>query len=262
MNGHFELNVYVPLMARNLLQSIGLLASASRLLAEKCVDGIEANRERNESYAESTLSAATALNPYIGYDKASEIVKDRRLVRALAARGRARGRRRGGRARRGARLPRDGQAARLSARAAAAAARTSAGRSRRRQQPERPRAPRRAPRSRRRRRNERPEAQAGRSPGTRRGRRSVRLDEPGAGRQGHDAPRWKPCPWITTGVRSTSGASARPARCDGRADPDSSRSASASTSRASRIAERVCHLRDGFTGRSARRQRGFTGRSG
>ena len=76
MGGHFELNVYIPLMARNLLQSIGLLASASRLLAEKCVDGIEANRERNEQYAESTLSAATALNPFIGYDEATEIVKE------------------------------------------------------------------------------------------------------------------------------------------------------------------------------------------
>jgi fumarate hydratase, class II len=75
MNGHFELNVYIPLMARNLLQSIALLGSASRLLAEKCVDGIEANREQCESYAELTLSAATALNPLIGYDKASEIVK-------------------------------------------------------------------------------------------------------------------------------------------------------------------------------------------
>ena len=75
MNGHFELNVYVPLMARNLLQSIALLANASRLLATKCVDGIEANAERNEFYAENTLSAATALNPFIGYDKASEIVK-------------------------------------------------------------------------------------------------------------------------------------------------------------------------------------------
>ena len=75
MNGHFELNVYIPLMARNLLQSIALLASASRLLAEKCVDGIEANREQCESYAELTLAAATALNPYIGYDRASEIVK-------------------------------------------------------------------------------------------------------------------------------------------------------------------------------------------
>ena len=76
MNGHFELNVYVPVMARNLLQSIKLLASASRLLAEKCVDGIVANRETCEHYAELTLSAAAALNPYIGYDKGSEIVKD------------------------------------------------------------------------------------------------------------------------------------------------------------------------------------------
>ncbi|HVW90135.1 MAG TPA: class II fumarate hydratase [Gaiellaceae bacterium] len=75
MQGHFELNVFVPLMARNLLQSIKLLASACRLLDEKCVSGIEANREQCESYAELTLSAATALNPYIGYDKASEIVK-------------------------------------------------------------------------------------------------------------------------------------------------------------------------------------------
>jgi len=76
MQGHFELNVFVPLLARNLLQSIKLLASASRLLAEKCVDGIEANRELCERYAELTLSAATALNPYIGYDAASEIVKE------------------------------------------------------------------------------------------------------------------------------------------------------------------------------------------
>jgi fumarate hydratase class II len=76
MNGHFELNVYVPLIARNLLDSIRLLASASRLFADKCVDGIEANREACERYAELTLSAATALNPYIGYDRASEIVKE------------------------------------------------------------------------------------------------------------------------------------------------------------------------------------------
>jgi fumarate hydratase class II len=75
LQGHFELNVFVPLMARNLLQSISLLASASRLLDEKCVRGIEANREQCERYAELTLSAATALNPYIGYDKATEIVK-------------------------------------------------------------------------------------------------------------------------------------------------------------------------------------------
>jgi fumarate hydratase class II len=75
MQGHFELNVFVPLMARNLLDSIKLLSAAARLLAEKCVDGIEANREQCERYAELTLSAATALTPHIGYDKAAEIVK-------------------------------------------------------------------------------------------------------------------------------------------------------------------------------------------
>ena len=76
MGGHFELNAFVPMMARNLLGSIGLLASAARLLAEKCVDGLEANRETCERYAELTLSAATALNPYIGYDRATEIVRE------------------------------------------------------------------------------------------------------------------------------------------------------------------------------------------
>ena len=75
LQGHFELNVFIPMMARNLLDSIKLLAAASRLLAEKCVEGIEANREQCERYAELTLSAATALNPYIGYDRAAEIVK-------------------------------------------------------------------------------------------------------------------------------------------------------------------------------------------
>src|SRR5512133_1444588 len=76
MQGHFELNVFVPMLARNLFDSIKLLAAASRLLASKCVDGIEANRETCERYAELTLSAAAALNPYIGYDAAGEIVKE------------------------------------------------------------------------------------------------------------------------------------------------------------------------------------------
>jgi fumarate hydratase, class II len=76
MQGHFELNVFVPLLARNLLDSIKLLAAAARLLADRCVDGIEANREVCERYAELTLSAATALNPYIGYDAGAEIVKE------------------------------------------------------------------------------------------------------------------------------------------------------------------------------------------
>jgi fumarate hydratase, class II len=76
MQGHFELNVFVPLLARNILDSVKLLASACRLFAARCVDGIEANRETCERYAELTLSAATALNPYIGYDRATEIVKE------------------------------------------------------------------------------------------------------------------------------------------------------------------------------------------
>jgi fumarate hydratase, class II len=76
LQGNFELNVRIPLIARNLLGSIGLLTAASTLLARKCVDGIEANLEGCERSAEGTLAVATALNPYIGYDKASEIVKD------------------------------------------------------------------------------------------------------------------------------------------------------------------------------------------
>jgi fumarate hydratase class II len=76
MQGQFELNVRIPLMARNLLQSIHLLSTASTLLAEKCVDGIEPNLAGCERSAEGTLAVATALNPFIGYDKASEIVKD------------------------------------------------------------------------------------------------------------------------------------------------------------------------------------------
>jgi fumarate hydratase class II len=75
MQGHFELNVFVPLIARNLLESIELMSAAARLFAERCVEGIEADREQCERYAELTLSAATALNPYIGYDRAAEIVK-------------------------------------------------------------------------------------------------------------------------------------------------------------------------------------------
>ena len=75
LQGQFELNVRIPLIARNLLQSIALLSSSSRLFAEKCVDGIEPNLPGLEASAEGTLAVATALNPFIGYDKASEIVK-------------------------------------------------------------------------------------------------------------------------------------------------------------------------------------------
>ncbi|HXE99503.1 MAG TPA: class II fumarate hydratase [Solirubrobacterales bacterium] len=74
--GQFELNVRVPLIARNLLDSVKLLAAACRLLDAKCVQGIEADAEAAERHAEATLATATALNPHIGYDRATEIVKE------------------------------------------------------------------------------------------------------------------------------------------------------------------------------------------
>jgi fumarate hydratase class II len=76
LEGNFELNVRVPLIARNLLESIHLLAASARVFAEKCIDGIRANEEGTTRSAESTLAAATALNPAIGYDKATEIVNE------------------------------------------------------------------------------------------------------------------------------------------------------------------------------------------
>jgi fumarate hydratase, class II len=73
--GQFELNVRVPMIARNLLDSVKLLAAASRLLDEKVIRDVEANEEMCERHAEATLATATALNPHIGYDRATEIVK-------------------------------------------------------------------------------------------------------------------------------------------------------------------------------------------
>ncbi len=74
--GQFELNVRVPLIAKNLLESLRLLTSTARVFATKCVDGIRVNEEGTSRSAEMTLAAATALNPYIGYDKGAEIVKE------------------------------------------------------------------------------------------------------------------------------------------------------------------------------------------
>ncbi len=90
MQGNFELNVRVPLLARNLLESIRLLASTSRAFAEKCVEGIEANEEGCHHSAESTLAAATALNPYIGYDRGRGDRQGGGHLGAHAARGRLR----------------------------------------------------------------------------------------------------------------------------------------------------------------------------
>jgi fumarate hydratase class II len=73
--GSFELNVMLPVIGRNLLESVRLLAAVSRALADKCVAGIEADEERCRTYALSSPSIVTALNPYIGYDQAAKVVK-------------------------------------------------------------------------------------------------------------------------------------------------------------------------------------------
>jgi fumarate hydratase class II len=73
--GHFELNVFKPVIAFNLLQSIRLLADACDSFAANCIEGIQANEARIRRLLESTLMVATALNPHIGYDNAAKIVK-------------------------------------------------------------------------------------------------------------------------------------------------------------------------------------------
>ncbi|HEU0024128.1 MAG TPA: class II fumarate hydratase [Thermoleophilaceae bacterium] len=86
--GNFELNVRVPVIARNVFESIRILTSACRLLADRCVEGIEANEEQLRRHAESTPAIATALNPHIGYDRGTEIVNEavasRRTIREVA----------------------------------------------------------------------------------------------------------------------------------------------------------------------------------
>ena len=73
--GHFELNVFKPVMVANLLSSARLLGDGSRCFAVSCVSGIAANRERITQLMESSLMLVTALNPHIGYDKASQVAK-------------------------------------------------------------------------------------------------------------------------------------------------------------------------------------------
>ena len=86
--GQLDLNTMLPMMARNLLESVRLLANVSRLFVDKCIAGIEANAERAEGYVEKSISMATALNPHIGYDKAAAIAKKAhatgRTVREIA----------------------------------------------------------------------------------------------------------------------------------------------------------------------------------
>ncbi|MGQ4512104.1 aspartate ammonia-lyase [Streptomyces sp. DW26H14] len=73
--GNFELNVMLPVIAKNLLESVRLLARVTRLLADRTVDGIEANAERARVYAESSPSVVTPLNKYIGYEEAAKVAK-------------------------------------------------------------------------------------------------------------------------------------------------------------------------------------------
>jgi fumarate hydratase class II len=86
-SGNFELNVMLPLLARNLLESIRLLANASRLFADRCVDGITANVERCREYAESSPSIVTPLNRYLGYENAAAVAKkslaERKTIRQV-----------------------------------------------------------------------------------------------------------------------------------------------------------------------------------
>jgi fumarate hydratase class II len=85
--GSFELNVMMPLLGRNILESIRLLASVSRLLADRCVDGITANVDRLRELAESSPAIVTPLNRYLGYEEAASIAKqalaERRTIRAV-----------------------------------------------------------------------------------------------------------------------------------------------------------------------------------
>jgi fumarate hydratase class II len=74
-SGNFELNVMMPVLARNLLESIRLLSTTTRLLADRCIDGITANEERMRTYAESSPSVVTPLNRFIGYENAAKVVK-------------------------------------------------------------------------------------------------------------------------------------------------------------------------------------------
>ena len=86
-SGNFELNVMMPVMARNVLESLRLLTNASRLLADRCVDGITADVERCREYAESSPSVVTPLNRYLGYEAAAKIAKqslaERKTIREV-----------------------------------------------------------------------------------------------------------------------------------------------------------------------------------
>lgn len=75
-NGHFQLNVFNPVMIYNILQSIQLLADGARSFTDNCIQGLEANHDRIQEHLNNTLMLITALNPHIGYDKAAQIAKN------------------------------------------------------------------------------------------------------------------------------------------------------------------------------------------
>ncbi|WP_443057027.1 class II fumarate hydratase [Streptomyces sp. NBC_00669] len=85
--GNFELNVMLPVIARNVLESVRLLANVSRLLADRTIDGITAHPERAREYAESSPSVVTPLNRYIGYEEAAKVAKkslaERKTIRQV-----------------------------------------------------------------------------------------------------------------------------------------------------------------------------------
>src|SRR5690606_29747755 len=74
--GQFELNVMLPVLAYNLLQSVEILRQACRVFRERCVVGLKVNRERVRQQLESSIGVATGLNPYIGYEKATEVARE------------------------------------------------------------------------------------------------------------------------------------------------------------------------------------------
>ncbi|MFF2952405.1 class II fumarate hydratase [Kitasatospora sp. NPDC057965] len=86
-SGNFELNVMLPVIARNVLESVRLLANSARLLADRAVDGVTANAERAREYAESSPSVVTPLNRYIGYEEAAKVAKqalaERKTIRQV-----------------------------------------------------------------------------------------------------------------------------------------------------------------------------------
>jgi fumarate hydratase class II len=85
--GNFELNVMLPVLGRNILESVRLLTNITRLLADRCVRGIEANADRCREYAESSPSIVTPLNRYLGYEEAAKIAKqalaERKTIRQV-----------------------------------------------------------------------------------------------------------------------------------------------------------------------------------